>query len=55
MGTAAVVSPIGELAEGDKKVTISGNKIGVTQCTMIPPGIQWGRVADPHGWTMKVC
>ena len=56
-GTAAVVSPIGELAEGDKKVTISGNKIGpVTQRLYDElTGIQWGRVADPHGWTMKVC
>ena len=27
-GTAAVVSPIGELAEGDKKVTVSNNQIG---------------------------
>ena len=52
-----MVSPIGELAEGDKKVTISGNKIGpVTQRLYDElTGIQWGRVADPHGWTMKVC
>ncbi len=56
-GTAAVVSPIGELAEGDKKVTVSDNKIGpVTQRLYDElTGIQWGRVADPHSWTMKVC
>ena len=55
-GTAAVVSPIGELAEGDKKVTISGNKIGpITQRLYDElTGIQWGRQADPHGWIMKL-
>ena len=56
-GTAAVVSPIGELAEGDKKVIISDNKIGpITQRLYDElTGIQWGRIADPHGWTMKIC
>ena len=56
-GTAAVVSPIGELAEGDKKVTINNNEIGpVTQrlCDELT-GIQWGRVADPHNWITKIC
>ena len=55
-GTAAVVSPIGELAEGDKKVTINNNKIGeVTQRLYDElTGIQWGRVADTHGWIMKI-
>ena len=55
-GTAAVVSPIGELAMGDKKVTVSGNQIGqITQKLYDElTGIQWGRVADPHGWIMKL-
>ena len=55
--TAAVVSPIGELAEGDKKVTVSNNQIGpVTQKLYDElTGIQWGRLPDTHGWTMKVC
>ena len=46
-GTAAVVSPIGELAEGDKKVIISDNKIGpITQRLYDElTGIQWGRIA----------
>ena len=56
-GTAAVVSPIGELAEGDEKVIISGNKIGpVTQKlydTMT--GIQWGKIPDTKGWMVPVC
>ncbi|MCI9157409.1 MAG: branched-chain amino acid aminotransferase, partial [Lawsonibacter sp.] len=51
-GTAAVVSPIGELAEGDEKVVINGNEIGeITQKLYDElTGIQWGRVADPHDW-----
>ena len=55
-GTAAVVSPIGELAMGGKKVTVSGGKIGeITQKLYDElTGIQWGRVADPHGWIMKL-
>ena len=55
-GTAAVVSPIGELAMGDKKVTVSGGKIGeITQKLYDElTAIQWGRQADPHGWIMKL-
>ena len=55
-GTAAVVSPIGELAMEDKKVTVSGNKIGpVTQKLYDElTGIPWGRVADPHNWITKL-
>ena len=55
-GTAAVVSPIGELAMGEKKVTVSNNQIGeITQKLYDElTGIQWGRVADPHGWIMKL-
>ena len=55
-GTAAVVSPIGELAMGDRKVTVSGGKIGeITQKLYDElTGIQWGRVADPHDWIMKL-
>ena len=55
-GTAAVVSPIGELAEGDEKAIINHNEIGpVTQKLYDTlTGIQWGRVPDPHGWIMKL-
>jgi len=55
-GTAAVVSPIGELAEGDEKCIINNNQIGeVTQKLYDQlTGIQWGRVADPHNWITKV-
>ena len=56
-GTAAVVSPIGELAMGDKKVTVSNNQIGeITQRLYDElTGIQWGTKPDPFGWTCPVC
>ena len=55
-GTAAVISPIGELAEGDEKCIINNNQIGeVTQRLYDElTGIQWGRVADPHNWITKI-
>ncbi len=55
-GTAAVISPIGELAYKGKKYTVSGGKIGeVTQHlydTMT--GIQWGKLEDTFGWTHPI-
>lgn len=56
-GTAAVVSPIGELKWGDKVMNIGGGKIGpITQRlydTMT--GIQYGRLPDEHNWIVEVC
>ncbi len=55
-GTAAVVSPIGELAYKDKKYTVSGGKIGeVTQSLYDTlTGIQWGKLEDTYGWTVEI-
>ena len=55
-GTAAVVSPIGELAMEGKKVSSSGNQIGELTQKLYDnlTGIQWGRLADPHNWIMKL-
>ena len=55
-GTAAVVSPIGELCYKDVKYTINGGKIGeVTQKLYDTlTGIQWGEVKDDFGWTVVV-
>ena len=55
-GTAAVVSPIGKLAYKDKVFVINEGKIGeVTQMLYDTlTGIQWGKIADPFGWTKKV-
>jgi branched-chain amino acid aminotransferase len=55
-GTAAVVSPIGELAYKDKKYTVNGGKIGeVTQHLYDTlTGIQWGKIEDKFNWTHKL-
>ena len=55
-GTAAVVSPIGELCYKDKKYTVNGGKIGeVTQHLYDTlTGIQWGKIEDKFGWTLPI-
>ena len=55
-GTAAVVSPIGKLAYGDKEYTVSGGQIGeVTQKLYDTlTGIQWGKLEDTFGWVYKI-
>ena len=52
-GTAAVVSPIGELCYKGKKYTVGGGNIGkVTQHLYDTlTGIQWGKTEDTFGWT----
>ena len=52
-GTAAVVSPVGELAYEDKVYVVGDGGIGeVTQKLYDQlTGIQWGRQPDPFGWT----
>ncbi|MCI8538679.1 MAG: branched-chain amino acid aminotransferase [Oscillospiraceae bacterium] len=55
-GTAAVISPIGEMGWEDKKRVINGGKIGPVSQRLYDEltGIQWGRIGDPFGWTVKV-
>ena len=55
-GTAAVVSPIGKLAFGEKEYVIGGGKIGeVTQKLYdMLTGIQWGKAPDYFGWVYKL-
>ncbi len=55
-GTAAVVSPIGEIAYKDQKFTVSGGNIGELTQRLYDTltGIQWGKVEDPFGWVVKV-
>ena len=55
-GTAAVVSPIGLLAQGDRKVTVSGGRIGELTQKLYDTltGIQWGTQPDPYGWVVPV-
>jgi len=55
-GTAAVVSPIGELCIEDVPYQINGGKIGpITQKLYDElTGIQWGKKEDTRGWTVEV-
>lgn len=55
-GTAAVVSPIGELCYKGKKYTVNEGKIGkVTQHLYDTlTGIQWGKLEDTFGWTVQI-
>lgn len=55
-GTAAVVSPIGELCYKDRKYTVNNGEIGeVTQMLYDTlTGIQWGNIEDSYGWTYKI-
>jgi len=55
-GTAAVISPIGKMVYGDKSEILSGGKIGPLAAKLYDylTGIQWGRIDDPFGWTVKV-
>lgn len=55
-GTAAVVSPIGELNYKGKKFIINDGKIGdVTQRLYDTlTGIQWGKIEDKFGWTYPI-
>lgn len=55
-GTAAVISPVGELRYEDKVAVINNGKIGeVTQKLYDTlTGIQWGKIEDDMNWTTKV-
>ena len=55
-GTAAVISPVGELSYKGERIVINGGRIGpLTQKlydTIV--GIQYGTAPDTHGWTVAV-
>jgi branched-chain amino acid aminotransferase len=55
-GTAAVISPVGELGYKDERLTINGGNIGpITQRlydTIV--AMQYGNAPDAHGWTRPV-
>ena len=55
-GTAAVVSPVGWLAYGDKEYEINGGRIGpVTQKLYDDlTALQWGKTEDPFGWVYPI-
>ncbi|MBQ5332421.1 MAG: aminotransferase class IV, partial [Oscillospiraceae bacterium] len=55
-GTAAVISPIGELKYGDKIMKLNGGEIGPVSQMLYDTltGIQWGKTEDEFGWTVPV-
>ncbi len=55
-GTAAVISPVGELKYGDHVMTIGDGNIGPISQRLYDTmtGIQTGRVEDTFGWTRHI-
>ena len=55
-GTAAVVSPIGELKYCGKVMPINGGKIGPISQKLydVLTGIQFGKLEDPFGWVVEI-
>ena len=55
-GTAAVISPVGTLAWKDEILTIGDGNIGPVAQKLYDTltGMQYGRIADDHGWITKL-
>jgi branched-chain amino acid aminotransferase len=55
-GTAAVISPIGEIAHGDTKIVLNGGKTGPLSQRLYDEitGIQYGKRPDKFGWVVKI-
>jgi branched-chain amino acid aminotransferase len=55
-GTAAVISPVGELNWNNNKITINGGKIGEISTKVYDTitGIQSGKLKDTFGWVIEV-
>ena len=55
-GTAAVVSPIGELCYKDVKYTVNNGEIGTVTQHLYDTltGIQWGNLEDKFGWIHNI-
>ena len=55
-GTAAVISPVGKLAYGEKTSLINSGRVGPIAQKLYDYiiGIQYGKVKDPFGWVEKV-
>jgi len=55
-GTAAVISPVGELTYKGERIVIGGGKIGELTKKLYDAivGIQYATSPDTHGWTVPV-
>jgi branched-chain amino acid aminotransferase len=55
-GTAAVISPVGELAYKGRRLVVNEGRIGPVAQKLYDTivAIQYGEAPDPHGWTLTV-
>ena len=55
-GTAAVISPVGELAYKRERIVVNDGKIGELTQRLYDAivGIQYGPTPDPRGWTVPI-
>ena len=55
-GTAAVISPVGEMLWKDKHIVINNGEIGELSQSLYDTitGIQSGALPDPYGWTVSL-
>jgi len=56
IGTAAVIAPVGKLGFNGKEYLVNNNQPGPVAQHLYKAltDIQYGRVADPYGWTYKI-
>jgi branched-chain amino acid aminotransferase len=55
-GTAAVVSPVGELKYGDTEITVGDGSVGPVSQKLYDAitDIQYGKAEDPNGWIEEI-
>ena len=55
-GTAAVISPVGQVKYGDQVITINNNQTGPVAKKFYKAitDIQYGKAEDPMGWIVPV-
>jgi len=55
-GTAAVISPVGEMKYGEKVITVNNGKVGPVAAKLFKAitDIQYGKSEDPAGWIVEV-
>jgi branched-chain amino acid aminotransferase len=55
-GTAAVISPVGQIKYGERAVTVGDGKVGALAKRFYKAitDIQYGRRPDPHGWMTRL-
>ena len=55
-GTAAVISPVGELAYKGERIVVNGGQIGATAQKLYDTivAVQYGQAPDPQSWTLVV-